>query len=150
MGSSVSKYLEKLTEKVNNAGHFGANAKQLEKVMSDREIMNAKGGLKVPKNKIQDIIDDEIIGIKSTSVKFKKNIKLFVAICYLLSSFLIFGLFYSQIGLNSFTFLFTVFVLTLMYQIIKFKKNNPMKCLQAFKVNNFSGFVLFLGIFLIS
>ena len=59
MGSSVSKYLEKLTEKVNNAGHFGANAKQLEKVMSDREIMNAKGGLKVPKNKIQDIIDDE-------------------------------------------------------------------------------------------
>ena len=42
MGSSVSKYLEKLTEKVNNAGHFGANAKQLEKVMSDREIMNAK------------------------------------------------------------------------------------------------------------
>jgi len=59
MGSSVSKYLEKLTEKVNNAGHFGANAKQLEKVMSDREIMNAKGGLKVPKNKIQDFIDDE-------------------------------------------------------------------------------------------
>jgi len=59
MGSSVSKYLEKLSEKVNNAGHFGANAKQLEKVMSDREIMNAKGGLKVPKNKIQDFIDDE-------------------------------------------------------------------------------------------
>ena len=59
MGSSVSKYLEKLTEKVNNAGHFGANAKQLEKVMSDREIMNAKGGLKVPKKKIQDFIDDE-------------------------------------------------------------------------------------------
>ena len=59
MGSSVSKYLEKLTEKVNNAGHFGANAKQLEKVMSDREIMNAKGGLKVPKKKIQDLIDDE-------------------------------------------------------------------------------------------
>ena len=37
MGSSVSKYLEKLTEKVNNAGHFGANAKELEKVMSDRD-----------------------------------------------------------------------------------------------------------------
>ena len=50
MGSSVSKYLEKLSEKVNNAGHFGANAKQLEKVMSDREIMNAKGGLRTPKS----------------------------------------------------------------------------------------------------
>ena len=55
MGSSVSKYLEKLNEdhlkqffgKVNNAGHFGANAKELEKVMSDREIMNAKGGLRI-------------------------------------------------------------------------------------------------------
>ena len=42
----MTKYLEKLSEKVNNAGHFGANAKELEKVMSDREIMNAKGGLK--------------------------------------------------------------------------------------------------------
>ena len=43
----MTKYLEKLSEKVNNVGHFGANAKELEKVMSDREIMNAKGGLKI-------------------------------------------------------------------------------------------------------
>ena len=51
MGNSMTKYLEKLSEKVNNVGHFGANAKELEKVMSDREIMNAKGGLKInPKN----------------------------------------------------------------------------------------------------
>ena len=28
----------------------------------------------------QDIVDDEIIGIKSTSIKFKKNIKLFVGV----------------------------------------------------------------------
>ena len=27
----------------------------------------------------QDIVDDEIIGIKSTSIKFKNNIKLFVS-----------------------------------------------------------------------
>ena len=52
MGSIISKYFE-------NVGHFGNNAKEIEKVMSDREIMNAKGGLKVPKNKIQDFIDDE-------------------------------------------------------------------------------------------
>ncbi len=50
MGNSMTKYLEKLSEKVNNAGHFGANAKELEKVMSDREIMNAKGGLRTPKS----------------------------------------------------------------------------------------------------
>ena len=99
---------------------------------------------------VQDIVDDEIIGIKSTSVKFKKSIKLFVSICYLLSTFLIFGLFNSQIGLNNFTFLLTVFILTLVYQVIKFKKNNPRKCLQAFKLNNFSGFLLFFGICLIN
>ena len=47
MGSSISKYLEE------NVGHFGNNAKQfsidakskIEKVMSDREIMNAKSGV---------------------------------------------------------------------------------------------------------
>ena len=33
----------------------------------------------------QDMSDDEIIGIKSTSIKFKKNIKLFVGACYLIS-----------------------------------------------------------------
>jgi 4-hydroxybenzoate polyprenyltransferase len=99
---------------------------------------------------VQDIADDEIIGIKSTSVKFKKNIKLFVSICYLLSSLLIFALFFSQIGLNNFTLLFAVFILTLMYQLIKFKKNSPKKCLQAFKLNNLSGFLLFFGIYLIN
>ena len=38
MGSSISKYFE-------NIGHFGNNAKEIEKVMSDREIMNAKQGV---------------------------------------------------------------------------------------------------------
>ena len=32
----------------------------------------------------QDIKDDEIIGVKSTSIKFKKNPKLFLFICYLI------------------------------------------------------------------
>ena len=32
----------------------------------------------------QDINDDEIIGVKSTSIKFKKNPKLFLFICYLI------------------------------------------------------------------
>ena len=30
----------------------------------------------------QDIKDDEIIGVKSTSIKFKNNVKVFVGICY--------------------------------------------------------------------
>ncbi|XOJ73036.1 UbiA family prenyltransferase [Candidatus Pelagibacter sp. Uisw_114] len=32
----------------------------------------------------QDLKDDEIIGIKSTSIKFKKNPKLFLIICYIM------------------------------------------------------------------
>ncbi|SVC58764.1 uncharacterized protein METZ01_LOCUS311618, partial [marine metagenome] len=31
---------------------------------------------------LQDIRDDEIIGVKSTSVKFKNNVKVFVGTCY--------------------------------------------------------------------
>jgi len=99
---------------------------------------------------VQDIVDDEIIGIKSTSIKFKKNIKFFVSVCYFLSSFLIIILFYDQYGLNSFTLLVIFFVLSLIYQIMKFKKNSPKKCLEAFSLNNFSGFLLFLGIFLVN
>ena len=30
----------------------------------------------------QDIYDDEIIGVKSTSIKFKENYKLFIGLCY--------------------------------------------------------------------
>ena len=37
MGESVKKYFE-------NVGHFGNNAKEIEKVMSSREISNAKSG----------------------------------------------------------------------------------------------------------
>jgi hypothetical protein len=42
MGDSVKKYMESLESKINSGGHFSSNAIQLEKVMSDREIMNAK------------------------------------------------------------------------------------------------------------
>ena len=38
---------------------------------------------------LQDIHDDEIIGIKSTSIKFKNNVKVFVGTCYSLCVLLI-------------------------------------------------------------
>ena len=98
----------------------------------------------------QDITDDEIIGIKSTSIKFKNNIKLFVGSCYFINSALIIFLFYKKLGLNSSTLLMTIYILSLIYQIIKFRKNDPKECLKNFKVNNLSGLFLFSGIFLIS
>jgi len=98
----------------------------------------------------QDVADDEIVGIKSTSIKFKNNIKLFVGLCYLISSALIIVLFYGKLGLNNFTLLMTVYILSLVYQVTKFNKDSPKKCLKAFKINNFSGLFLFFGIFLIN
>jgi 4-hydroxybenzoate polyprenyltransferase len=98
----------------------------------------------------QDIADDEIIGVKSTSIKFKNRMKFFVSICYILSSSFIIYLFYSYIGFNYFTMLLSIFILTLIFQIFFFKKDVPETCLKAFKLNNFSGLILFLGIVLIN
>jgi 4-hydroxybenzoate polyprenyltransferase len=94
----------------------------------------------------QDIKDDEIIGVRSTSIKFKKNIKQFVSINYLLSSLLIIYLIKNELGFNFLTFFMVIFILSLVYQIQIFDKTNPQSCLKAFKSNNFSGLSMFLGI----
>ena len=93
----------------------------------------------------QDMSDDEIIGLKSTSIKFKRNIKLFVSISYLFSIILIIYLFKNIIGFNLFSFFLLLFILNLSYQVKKFDKNNPMVCLKMFKLNNYSGLFLFIG-----
>ncbi len=94
----------------------------------------------------QDMSDDEIIGLKSTSIKFKKNIKLFIFFSYSLTSILIFYLFKGLIGINFFSFLILLFFLSLIIQIIIFDKRKPQSCLQSFKLNNYSGLILFLTI----
>ena len=94
----------------------------------------------------QDIKDDEIIGVKSTSLKFKKNIKQFVSINYLLSSLLIIYLIKNKLGFNFLTFFMVIFILSLVYQIQILDKTNPQSCLKTFKSNNFSGLSMFLGI----
>jgi len=95
---------------------------------------------------LQDIEDDEIIGIKSTSIKFKGNIKLFVSTCYLITFLFIIFFLQNNIGLNLSTFFTFMFILSLLYQIRIFNKNNSINCLKAFKMNNFSGFFIFLEI----
>ena len=95
----------------------------------------------------QDMSDDEIIGVKSTSIKFKKNMKLFVLSSYIISILGIFYLLSSNLNFNLTTLFLSLFIISLIYQIIIFDKKKPTTCLKAFKINNLSGFLLFLSIF---
>ena len=94
----------------------------------------------------QDMSDDEIIGLKSTSIKFKKHIKLFLSISYLMTSILVLYVFFNHHKNIYFLFFLSMFIVTLIYQILKFDKKNQINCLKLFKINSFSGLFLFLGI----
>jgi 4-hydroxybenzoate polyprenyl transferase len=92
----------------------------------------------------QDIYDDEIIGVKSTSIKFKENYKLFIGICYFICVlFLIILGFLEKNKMYYFTFLIFP-VMHLLYQMTRLDKNNSNSCLIIFKSNNFFGFLVFL------
>ena len=97
----------------------------------------------------QDMSDDEIIGIKSTSIKFKKNINLFISTVYFISVGLLVYLFKGFLGLNIFSFFLLLFILSLVYQTLNIKKKNK-NFLKLFKFNNYSGLFLFLGIYFIN
>ena len=60
----------------------------------------------------QDMSDDEIIGLKSTSIKFKKNMKSFVLFSYIISSLLMVFFFKNEIGMNIFSIIFLIFILS--------------------------------------
>ena len=94
----------------------------------------------------QDMSDDEIIGLKSTAIKFKKNIGLFVSVCYLISIILIIYLFKNFLEVKFFTLFLIMFILSLFYQLIKLKNFNSQNYLSLFKLNNYTGLILFLGI----
>ncbi len=94
----------------------------------------------------QDMSDDEIIGLKSTTIKFKNNIKLFVFTSYALSFSIIIFLFKNSISFNFISLMLLLFLISLIYQVLNFDKRNPESCLKMFKMNNFTGLFLFLGI----
>ena len=98
----------------------------------------------------QDMSDDEIIGLKSTSIKFRKNIKLFLFVSYLITSLLTIYLFLELLKINFSLFFLISFIITLFYQIFKFNENKPADCLRMFKLNNLSGFFLFLSLITIN
>ena len=96
---------------------------------------------------LQDINDDEIIGVKSTSIKFKNNPKFFVGSCYCLCVLFIL-LMFMIMELNKYILLLLIpFIISLIYQLKIFDMNNPTSCMTAFKNNNVTGIFIFIFIF---
>ena len=94
---------------------------------------------------LQDIYDDIRIGVKSTSIKFKKNIKQFLTIVYMLSFSLIFIvsiLIAKEIGIFFLFYLLPFFLLVYQIQSVEISKNK--KNLSLFKLNNYYGLSIFL------
>ena len=95
----------------------------------------------------QDIKDDEIIGVKSTSIKFKNNPKKFISLCYM-SFFL--SLILVGILMNFKMYFFISLIITFFhlgfYQIKNLEVSNPNMCLIKFKSNNLLGLIVFINI----
>ena len=96
---------------------------------------------------LQDIHDDEIIGIKSTSIKFKNNVKVFVGTCYSLCVLFILLLGFLM-EIDKYLLLLVIpFIISFIYQIKIFKFSNAETCLAAFKNYNLTGLLIFIFIF---
>ena len=95
----------------------------------------------------QDIRDDEIIGLKSTSIKFKSNPYIFLNLCYLIFfiSIIIIGI---LMELNKYYFFFSIVIFFQLFylQLKKLDVGSPLSCLETFKSNNFLGFIIFVNL----
>ena len=95
----------------------------------------------------QDIKDDEIIGVKSTSIKFKNSPKTFISVCYFLFflSLILIGYF---MNFNNLYYLLLIipFFHLFFYQIINLDIDNNNSCHQKFKSNNILGLIIFLTV----
>ena len=93
----------------------------------------------------QDIKDDEIIGLKSTSIKFKKKPLIFLLACYVILFLMIIALGILE-NLNIFYYAFSLIIgyHLFLYQLKSVDLDNPMNCLKIFKSNNFLGFIVFV------
>ena len=95
----------------------------------------------------QDINDDEIIGVKSTSIKFKNNPKKFICLCYLIffSSLFFLGF---VMKFNYIYFILLIFpILHLIYfQTYKLRTNIGSDCLKKFKSNNLLGLIILFNL----
>ena len=95
----------------------------------------------------QDIKDDEIIGVKSTSIKFKKKPKIFIFVCYLI--FILMQIVTGIIMKFEYYFFLGLIIIALhllIYQCLKLNISNSNQCLKKFRSNNFLGFLVFFNI----
>jgi 4-hydroxybenzoate polyprenyltransferase len=91
----------------------------------------------------QDIKDDEIIGVKSTSIKFKKNPKLFLIICYLMFTVSLITVgFFMKFSTIFYVFLSIPIIHLFFYQIYNFNFKDPKVSLKIFKTNNLLGAIV--------
>ena len=95
----------------------------------------------------QDIKDDEIIGVKSTSIKFKDNPKKILYLFYLTTFLSLVGLGY----LMKFSYIYFIFLILpllhfFVYQLGRLDIKSSSNCLKLFKSNNFLGLIIFLNL----
>ena len=94
----------------------------------------------------QDIKDDEIIGVKSTSIKFKNNPKKFLSLCYVITfiSIISIGV---LMNYNNYYFLFLILpAIHLLFQIKVLNIKDQNICLKIFKSNNMLGLIIFTNL----
>jgi 4-hydroxybenzoate polyprenyltransferase len=97
----------------------------------------------------QDIKDDEIIGLKSTSIKFKDKSKIFLFICYsVLILTLMLGGYLMNFNSLYFLFLIIPIIHLFFYQLRLFNSESSPICLKLFKSNNLFGLIILLNILL--
>jgi 4-hydroxybenzoate polyprenyltransferase len=95
----------------------------------------------------QDINDDEIIGLKSTSIKFKNNSKLFISLCYLIFLIILILVgWFSKYNIFYFMLQIIISFQLFYYQVYKLNIKNSKLCLNIFKSNNVLGFLVFLNL----
>ena len=95
----------------------------------------------------QDIKDDEIIGVKSTSIKFKNDPKkfLFISYCMFIISLFVIGIL-MNFKMYYFLFMIVPILHLLVFQISRLNTNLSLDCLIKFKSNNILGLIIFTNI----
>ena len=98
---------------------------------------------------LQDIKDDLMAGIKSTSIKFQKKIKPFLFIVYFLS-FALMLLVFSLLNANLLTYIFSLGAgAILLYQVNNCYQKNNLNYSKLFTLNTYYGLSIFILLLLL-